>query len=286
MEAALEAGYRHIDTAFLYLNEEAVGVGLHRWLKSSGTDRSNVFVVTKLPMNGMYAGGVEKFLKKSLAALQLSYVDLYLIHLPVGVKGQHDLDILPKTDDGHIVIDCATDLIALWKEMEQMVDAGLTKSIGVSNFSIKQIRRLCAIARIPPAVQQVELHVHFQQRKMQEFCRNNNIVITAYGPLGSPGRSTADTVPRLLDDPVVRLVADRHGVTTAQVLIRFLIQQGIITIPKSTNPQRIKTNGEVWNFSLTEVEMEALKSIDKGEAGRSFTFASFPGLDEHPEFPL
>nr|XP_053630265.1 1,5-anhydro-D-fructose reductase-like [Cherax quadricarinatus] len=142
------------------------------------------------------------------------------------------------------------------------------------------------LAWYDPAVQQVELHVHFQQRKMQEFCRNNNIVITAYGPLGSPGRSTADTVPRLLDDPVVRLVADRHGVTTAQVLIRFLIQQGIITIPKSTNPQRIKTNGEVWNFSLTEVEMEALKSIDKGEAGRSFTFASFPGLDEHPEFPL
>ncbi|XP_045615067.1 1,5-anhydro-D-fructose reductase [Procambarus clarkii] len=289
VEVALEAGYRHIDTAFLYLNEDSVGAGLHRYLEKSGTPRDKVFVVTKLPLHGMYAGGVEKFLKKSLEALKLSYVDLYLIHLPVGVKGAHDMDTMPKTQDGMIIIDCSTDLIALWKEMEHMVDKGLTKSIGVSNFSVKQIRKLCAISRIQPAVQQVELHVHFQQREMQEFCRAQNIVVTAYGPLGSPGRQVEkgmDTLPRLLDDPVVRLVAERHGVSTAQVLIRFLIQQGIVAIPKSTNPQRIKVNGEVWSFTLSEMEMAALTSLDKGESGRSFTFANFPGMSEHPEFPL
>lgn len=286
VEAALDAGYRHIDTAFIYQNEEAVGFGLHKWLQKTGTKRSEVFVVTKLPMIGMYSSGVEKFLKKSLAVLKLDYVDLYLIHLPVGLKGKHDQDIFPVNDDGTINVDDATDIIAVWKEMEKMVDMGLTKSIGVSNYSIKQLKKTNAIARIQPSVHQVELNVYFQQQEMQEFCHAHNIILTAYAPLGSPGRKSNESLPRLLEDPIVNLVAERHGITPAQVLIRFLIQQNITTIPKSINPERIKINGDVWKFSLSELEMTALKTLDRGRSGRSFTMSTFKGMTDHPEYPF
>ncbi|XP_042869604.1 aldose reductase-related protein 2-like [Penaeus japonicus] len=287
VEAALDAGYRHIDTAYNYLNEEAVGAGLRNWLEKTGKSRSEVFVVTKLPMIGMYEGGVEKFLKKSLEKLQLGYVDLYLVHLPIGMKGKHDNDVFP-TVDGKFNLDYATDLIAVWREMEKMKILGLSKSIGVSNFSIPQMRKICAVAKIRPSVHQVELHAHFQQQDMQEFCKSHNVAITAYAPLGSPGRKQSarlnfsHVVPELLEDPVVRLVAERHGVSSAQVLLRFLVQQGIIAIPKSVTPSRIVANNDVWKFALSDTEMAALKSLDKGPEGRTFT----PGMSDHPECHL
>lgn len=290
IEIALDEGYRHIDTAYNYLNEDAVGVGIHKWLKKTKTDRKEVFVVTKLPMIGMYPGGIEKFLKKSLEALKLDYVDLYLVHFPVGMKGKDDRDVFPRNEKGIMCIDDATDLIAIWKEMEKMVDMGLTKTIGVSNFAIKQIKKISANARIQPAVQQIELNAEFQQVSMQEFCKSRNIVITAYAPIGSPGRpSFLKEKPggyKLLDNPVVSLVAERHKVTNAQVLIRFLIQQNLVTIPKSVNPQRIKINGDIWGFNLSEVEMAALKSLNKGESGRLFDLTAFPGTEDHPECPV
>ncbi|CAL4060135.1 unnamed protein product [Meganyctiphanes norvegica] len=288
VEAALECGYRHIDTAYNYLNEEGVGEGLHNWLKKSKAKRSEVFVVSKLPMIGMYEGGVKNYLVKSLEKLKLDYLDLYLIHCPIGMKGSHDRDTFPKDSDGRFIVDYATDLIAVWKEMEKMVDLGLVKSIGISNFSMKQIRKICAVARIPPSVHQVEMHVEFQQDEMHKFCEANNIIMTAYAPLGSPGRpATSKSVPELLKNPVVKLVADNHKVTTAQVLVRYWIQRGVTVIPKSVNKQRIVTNGDVWSFKLSDVEIDALLTLDKGEEGRSFDFLSvLTGFSDHPECPL
>merc|ERR1711970_168792 len=118
VESALEWGYRHIDTAYNYLNEEGVGQGLQNWLQKSKIKRSEVFVVSKLPMIGMYEGGVETYLRKSLEKLKLNYLDLYLIHCPIGMKGSHDRDTFPKDSDGKFMVDHATDLIAIWKEME------------------------------------------------------------------------------------------------------------------------------------------------------------------------
>ncbi|ROT64483.1 hypothetical protein C7M84_017575 [Penaeus vannamei] len=284
VEAALDAGYRHIDTAYNYLNEEAVGAGIRNWLEKTGKSRGEIFV---LPMIGMYEGGVEKFLKKSLEKLQLGYVDLYLVHAPIGMKGKDDNDVFPMVD-GKLNLDYATDLIAVWKEMEKMKTLGLARSIGVSNFSVKQLRKIWRRRQGPALRPQVELHAHFQQPDMQEFCKSHNIAITAYAPLGSPGRRQmaqlrfSQAVPELLEDPVVRLVAERQGVTAAQVLLRFLVQQGLIAIPKSVTPSRIAANFDVWNFSLTDTEMAALRSLDKGPSGRSFTTK----MSDHPEFDM
>ena len=195
-------------------------------------------------------------------------------------------------ENGKTLIDCSTDLIAVWKDMEKVASLGLTKSIGISNFSEKQIVKIVSNAKIPPAVLQVECHVYFQQLKMREACKKHNIAITAYAPLASPGRKmlyekrgVKIELPDLLNNPVVRLVAEKHRQTSAQVLLRFLAQQNIIVIPKSTNPSRIKQNGDIFSFKLDELDMEALRSLDQGEAGRSFTMLSFPGAELHPECP-
>ncbi|CAL4076471.1 unnamed protein product [Meganyctiphanes norvegica] len=259
VEAALDAGYRHIDTAYNYLNEDAVGKGIHAWInKSKGASkkeaalRKEVFIVTK--------------------------------------GAAHDKDLFPKNKDGMPNnLDYGVDHIALWKEMEKMVDLGLTKSIGVSNFNPQQLRRLLAIARIPPAVQQVEMHLEFQQLELQKFCQENNIIMTAYGPLGSPGRQLPGDAykPQLLNNALVKMLADHHKVTTAQVLIRYWIQRNVVAIPKSTNKGRIQVNGDVWGFKLTDQEMEALLGMNKGPSCRSFRqMSSLPGVKEHPENPV
>ncbi|KAB7504753.1 hypothetical protein Anas_13101 [Armadillidium nasatum] len=263
IEFAFDCGYRHIDTAYNYKNEEEVGRGIKNWLKKTGSKREDLFIVTKLPMIGMYQGGVEKFLRMSLKKLGLGYVDLYLVHTPIGLKGKNDDDTFPVDENGKFV------------EMEKMVDLGLTKSIGVSNFSIKQMRKIKAIAQIPPAVNQVEMNATFQQKELLEFCRENDIVVTAYAPLGSPGKTTVLSKPtqgnpaawQLLQNPVVKLISDKHNVSPAQVLLRYLIEKEVVVIPKSVNPERIKTNGDVFSFSLDETDKAALLLLDLGEEG-------------------
>ncbi|XP_037088994.1 LOW QUALITY PROTEIN: 1,5-anhydro-D-fructose reductase-like [Pollicipes pollicipes] len=292
VKAALLAGYRHIDTAYNYLNEDGVGEGIRAALKTRRMTRRDLFVVTKLPMIAMQEGKVEKYLKKSLKLLGLDYVDLYLVHTPFGCVERSETDVFP-SQDGKLLIDCSTDLIAVWKEMEKMVKLGLAKSIGVSNFNAKQVLKIVSNAEIPPAVHQVECHVYFQQRALREACKKHNIAITAYAPLGSPGRkvlyeSRGATVelPDLLNNPVVRLVAEKHKRTAAQVLLRFLAQQDIIVIPKSTKATRIRENGDIFSFQLDELDMAALSSLDQGEPGRTFRMSVFPGVSDHPEAPF
>ena len=294
VEVALLAGYRHIDTAYFYANEADVGRGIKAAIATGKVTRSDIFVVTKLPSEGMRPERVEKYLRKSAAALGLQYVDLYLVHTPVGALEKSEVSPSEPQEDGRMPLHHGTDLIAVWREMERMVSLGLAKSIGVSNYNARQLLKTVSIAKIPPAVLQVECHVYFQQLKLREACKKHNIAITAYAPLGSPGRKVfyekrglKVELLDLLNNPVVRLVAEKHRRTSAQVLLRFLAQQDIIVIPKSTNAGRIKQNGDIFSFQLDELDMEALRSLDQGEAGRSFKFYdSIPGVDEHPEFPF
>ncbi|KAG8288108.1 1,5-anhydro-D-fructose reductase-like [Homalodisca vitripennis] len=294
VDAALTAGYRHIDTAFAYENEAMIGNVLKKWLDSGKIKREELFIVTKLPNNAMREDLVEDYLKQSLSALQLSYVDLYLVHMPVGL--QSGIGLRPRNEDGSFKLDPTTDILAVWKAMEKQVDKSRAKAIGVSNFNINQLERIQKISRIPPVNNQVELHVYLQQKDLQKYCKDNGIIMTAYAPLGSSGmvafvkkagvtlEGGKDEDPR--EDPVVVRIAKSHNKTTAQVLLRFLIQSGINIIPKSVNPDRIRQNFQLFDFVLTNKEMAELNALDKGEDGRKFCGDLLRGMQKHPEYPF
>lgn len=185
VKKALEIGYRHVDTATAYMNERAIGNVLSEWLKLGRVKREDLFICTKLPPIANRVGDVERYLRKSLSDLQLDYIDLYLIHTPFA---------LPETAgpfltdaNGDCVLDTSSSLVEVWQKMEEMVDMGLVKNIGVSNFNEGQIKKILENSKIPPAVLQIEVHLYLQQSELIEFCQANEITVTAYSPLGSKG---------------------------------------------------------------------------------------------------
>lgn len=277
LNVALECGYRHIDTATVYENEVEIGDVLHEWLSSGRLAREELFVVTKLPMTGNRYKDVGRFLQDSLDKLRLSYVDLYLIHSPVGMKehskGEFDLD---------------TNHEEIYKAMEEQVDAGKAKAIGLSNFNSKQIEKILKVCRIKPANLQVEIHVYHQQKDLRELCRGFDISICAYCPLGAPYMAKgSDECPILLQHPLVTSMAKRLGRTPAQVLLRFLIQNNMPVIPRSTNQKRLKENFKVFDFELCAEDMASLEALDRKGAGRIVDFKSlFEGIENHPEWPF
>ncbi|XP_046492338.1 1,5-anhydro-D-fructose reductase [Neodiprion pinetum] len=294
VEAALENGYRHIDTAFNYNNEEAIGRSLKKWFDKGG-QRRDLFITSKLPHYGNRPGDVEKFIKLSLEKLQLDYLDMYLIHMPFAfVKDPNGY--APTIDpDGFYKLDLNTDPVSVWKEMEKQVKNGRAKSIGLSNFNDKQLTEIWDNADIKPSNLQIELHAYQQQKRLRELCKGYNIAVTAYSPLASPGAKThfqtkynynAEKFPDLLGHPVVKEIAAAHSKTTAQVLLRHLVQAGVVVIPKSASPQRIKENIDLFDFELTQTEMNSLDVLDRGVDGRIFHFLFFKGVEKHPHYPF
>ncbi|XP_063912523.1 1,5-anhydro-D-fructose reductase-like [Zophobas morio] len=294
LNTALESGYRHIDTAFAYENEKFIGEVLKQWFASGKLKREDVFITTKLPMQGVHPDRVETFMKKSLENLQLDYVDLYLIHFPIGFKCDEST-LRPKMDDNnHVMPEAKTDHLGIWKKMEQQVDAGRTKTIGLSNYNISQIETVLKGARIKPANLQVELHVYLQQRQLVDFCHKNGITVVAYSPLASPGYNKflkqlgreEKQLPDILGDPVVAQISKNHSKTPAQIVLRFLIQRGIAPIPKSVTEKRVKENIAVFDFALSDSDMKELSGLDVGEKARVCDFRLFQGIVTHPDFPM
>ncbi|XP_011860325.1 PREDICTED: 1,5-anhydro-D-fructose reductase isoform X2 [Vollenhovia emeryi] len=289
LNAALEAGYRHIDTATVYENERYIGNVLKKWLDSGRIKRSDLFIVTKVPPSGNRPGDIKKWLERSLSNLQLSYLDLYLVHTPFAYEDAGEV-LHPFNDKGEIRIDTNTDHLEIWSVMEKQVLEGRTKAIGLSNFNIAQIKRILNNAKLPISNLQVELHVYFQQQELVKFCQNNDISVTAYAPLGTRGFvdkiGKGDLVPNLLQNVTVLEIAEKYDKTPAQILLKHIVQKGIAAIPKSTSPSRIKENFELFDWELEVEDVNQLSALDMGESARICDFSFFKGLSKHPEFPF
>lgn len=289
LNAGLEAGYRHIDTAAVYDTEKTIGDVLKKWLDSGRVKREELFIVTKLPPCGNRPGDVETWIKKSLDALQLDYVDLYLIHTPFAFEYVEG-DMRPLDDDGNIKLDNTTNHIDVWKEMEKQVIAGRTRAIGLSNFNIKQIQRILDNSTVPVSNLQIELHINFQQKQLVEFCKSKGIIVTAYCPIGNPGLAIrtgkSEVIPCILKNPTVIKIAEKYNKTPAQIALKFIVQNGIVAIPKSTNIKRLKENINLFDFKLSSDDLKTLISLDRDETARVCDFSFFKGLKKHPEFPF
>ncbi|XP_037703225.1 prostaglandin F synthase 1-like isoform X2 [Choloepus didactylus] len=282
IELAIDVGYRHIDSAYLYLNEEEIGRAIQKKINSGTVMRDDIFYTSKLWSTFLRPELVQTALEMSLKKLQLSYVDLYIIHFPTAFKPGEDL--YPKDKQGKIISD-TVDLCTTWEALEKCKDAGLTKSIGVSNFNHKQLEKILNKPglKYKPVCNQVECHPYLNQSKMLEFCKSKDIVLVAYAALGSdPGKDWINkNNPALLEDPVLKAIAEKHGRTPAQVALRYQLQRGVVVLAKSFNEKRIKENFQVFDFQLTLEDMETLDGLN-----RNMRYFEAHEFSHHPNYPF
>ncbi|KAL8571547.1 hypothetical protein ACOMHN_055666 [Nucella lapillus] len=284
LSEALDVGYRYIDTAFSYNNEEAIGDVLKTYFSEEKVKREEVFVATKLWMTFLGKDDVKGAVEESLKKLQLDYVDLVMIHAPWGFKNRGDGTLFPIDDHGNFEI-VNYDLIETWKALEKLVKAGKIRSLGVSNFNSVQTDLINFISTVRPVLNQVECHAYLPQKELQEFCQKRGVLLQAYAPLGSPGRPehmVTECEPILLEESVLQTIGDKYGKTPAQVLLRNLIQRGILVVSKSVTPKRMKENFQVFDFTLTKEDMEAIEKLRNNH--RFFTYQHMAGA--HPQYPF
>ena len=236
-EAALEAGYRHIDTAEMYGNERGVGEAV----RASGLDRDEVFITSKLNNGFHEPDAARREFDRTLAALGMDHVDLFLIHWP-----------LPMHYGG--------DFVSTWKTLEEFKADGRARSIGVSNFEIAHLERILAESDTVPAVNQIEAHPYLRNDAVRTFGESHGIATEAWSPIAKG---------QVMDDPVIAAIADELGRTPAQVTLRWHVQRGSIVFPKSTTPARIEENMHIFDFELSADQMAQVDGLDRGEAGRT-----------------
>ncbi|RNB86113.1 aldo/keto reductase [Brevibacillus panacihumi] len=231
VQTAIRHGYRSIDTAAIYGNEEGVGQGIRQGLKEAGINREELFVTSKVWNSDLGYESTRKAFELSLKKLGLEYLDLYLIHWPVAGKYKE-----------------------AWRAMEQLYKEGRIKAIGVSNFQIHHLQDLMQDAEIKPMINQVEFHPRLTQTELRAFCKEQGIQVEAWSPLMQG---------QLLDHPVLKEIADRHHKSIAQVILRWDLQHGVVTIPKSTKEQRIKENADIFDFELTAEDMQRMDAMNE-----------------------
>lgn len=229
VRTAIEFGYRHIDTAKIYGNEEDVAKGI----KESGIDRNEIFITTKLWNDDMRAHKQRENIERSLELLKTDYIDLYLIHWPVK-------DVFVES----------------WKIMEEYYKKGVFRAIGVSNFHKNHMEELLKHAEIVPAVNQVELHPYLTQEKLVDYDTENGIAVECWGPLARG---------KIFGDEILTLIAGKYAKTVSQIVLRWEIQRGLITIPKSVHEKRIIENGDIFDFELSPDDMKAISNLNKNE---------------------
>jgi 2,5-diketo-D-gluconate reductase A len=236
VKTALDIGYRHIDTAEMYQNERGVGEGI----RNAGLDRAEVFITSKLNNGFHRPDDARRAFDKTLIELGFEYVDLFLIHWP-----------LPTMYDG--------DFVSTWQTLEEFKKDGRARSIGVSNFQVDHLERLARETATVPAVNQVEVHPYFTNDAVRAYGSEHGIATEAWSPIAQG---------RVLDDPTLTRIAEASGKSPAQVVLRWHVQRGDIIFPKSVTPKRIEENFDLFDFELSEADVDALSGLDKGEKGR------------------
>lgn len=249
--AALEAGYRHLDAAERYRNEEAVGEAMQEVFRKGMIRREDVFVTTKLWNTNHRPERVRPAYEASRRRLQVDYVDCYLIHTPFAFQPGEDQD--PRDEQGQVIYDRGVTLVETWRAMERLVDDGQAMAIGLSDVTLETLREVVAAARIKPAVVQVESHPYLPEWELLEFCREHGIVLLAFAALGH------GLNPNLLEDPVITRIAQRFGKTPAQVVLAWAIQRGTAFLTTSTKPGRIREN-----FEISTLPEDALREMREG----------------------
>jgi 2,5-diketo-D-gluconate reductase A len=234
VSTALQAGYRHVDTAEMYGNEREVGQAIAK----SSIDRGDVFVTSKLANDAHLPDDARRAFDATLEAIGSDYIDLFLIHWP-----------LPTRYDG--------DYVSTWQTLEEFYRDGRARSIGVSNFQPHHLRRLHTECEIPPAVDQIEIHPYFTQDDVRAFCGEHQIAVEAWAPLARGGD--------ILDDPTIASISRRVGKTPAQVVLRWHIERGDIAFPKSVTPARIRENIDIFDFELSGEDVEAISALNRNE---------------------
>lgn len=257
---AARLGYRHFDCSPIYGNEPEIGEAFAGILGDTGIRREELFVASKLWNNSHLKSKVRPAIETTLRDLRLDHLDLYLIHWPIAIKP----DVHFPEKGGDFLSPEQAPLDETWEAMVELLEAGLCRHIGVSNFSPGRLARLCDVATHKPEVNQVECHPLLAQRELLETCREREVILTAYSPIGSPGSAGAKSDVSLLEMPELREIAATHGTTAAQVALAWALQRGTTAIPKSTNPERLEENLAAVKVKLTEDDMQRLDGLDRG----------------------
>ncbi|KAF5175312.1 Non-functional nadph-dependent codeinone reductase [Thalictrum thalictroides] len=267
----IKHGYRHFDTASVYQTEQLLGEAIAEALQLGLIkSRQELFITSKLWCSDSHHDRVLPALHNTLKTLQLDYLDLYLVHWPISSKpGKHEYPI-PKEEL------LPLDFESVWAAMEECQALGLTKSIGVSNFSPKKLEQLLSTSKIPPAVNQVEMNPVWQQNKLREFCKSKGIVITAFSPLGAKGTTWGTN--KVMDSEVLNEIAQAKGRTHAQVCLRWLHEQGICVVVKSFSEERMKGNLEIFDWEMSPEESALIQQLpqSRGHTGEDFISVDGP----------